>query len=187
MQTFLSYPDFVMSAECLNNKRLGKQRVEAKQILLALTTGKGWIHHPATKMWANYEGSLCAYGIAVCTEWRKRGCNDNLLPYFETMYMGYSLADSLASPFWLGDSAFHKSHRRALLRKGWEDLVYSRYGKDSAKLGYPSKKSLWLPIHFDQIGNAHGVQLCDTWYGKQFDEDMAVPSSDGKLPYVWPV
>ena len=33
MQTFLPYPDFVKSAQCLDYRRLGKQRVEAKQIL----------------------------------------------------------------------------------------------------------------------------------------------------------
>lgn len=33
MQTFLPYPEFIKSAQCLDNKRLGKQRVEAKQIL----------------------------------------------------------------------------------------------------------------------------------------------------------
>lgn len=33
MQTFLPYPDFALSAKVLDNKRLGKQRLEAKQIL----------------------------------------------------------------------------------------------------------------------------------------------------------
>lgn len=33
MQTFLPFPDFARSAKVLDNKRLGKQRIEAKQIL----------------------------------------------------------------------------------------------------------------------------------------------------------
>lgn len=37
MQTFLPYKSFVKSAACLDMRRLGKQRVEAKQILMALT------------------------------------------------------------------------------------------------------------------------------------------------------
>lgn len=37
MQTFLPYPSFIKSAQCLDNKRLGKQRVEAYQILQILT------------------------------------------------------------------------------------------------------------------------------------------------------
>jgi uncharacterized protein (DUF2132 family) len=32
MQTFMPYPSFRKSLDCLDNKRLGKQRVEAKQI-----------------------------------------------------------------------------------------------------------------------------------------------------------
>ena len=33
MQTFLPYPDMIKSAKALDYKRLGKQRVEAKQII----------------------------------------------------------------------------------------------------------------------------------------------------------
>ena len=57
MQTFLPYPDFKKTAKCLDYRRLGKQRVECKQILNALQKRKGgitkggWVNHPATKMW----------------------------------------------------------------------------------------------------------------------------------------
>jgi hypothetical protein len=36
MQTFMPYSDFEKTARCLDNKRLGKQRVEAWQILNTL-------------------------------------------------------------------------------------------------------------------------------------------------------
>ena len=53
MQTFLPYPDFLDSAQCLDYRRLGKQRVEAMQIH-NIVSGKrstgGWINHPAVKM-----------------------------------------------------------------------------------------------------------------------------------------
>lgn len=39
MQTFLPYPNIIQSAQCLDNKRLGKQRVEALQILKAINQG----------------------------------------------------------------------------------------------------------------------------------------------------
>jgi hypothetical protein len=39
MQTFLPYPNFAQSAACLDNKRLGKQRVEVLKILNALAKG----------------------------------------------------------------------------------------------------------------------------------------------------
>ena len=36
MQTFLPYPNFADSLDCLDYRRLGKQRVEAFQIINAL-------------------------------------------------------------------------------------------------------------------------------------------------------
>ena len=61
MQTFLPYADFVKTAKCLDYRRLGKQRVEAFQILNILegkTTKAGWKHHPAVLMWEGYENAL---------------------------------------------------------------------------------------------------------------------------------
>ncbi len=52
MQTFLPYPDFKRSAKVLDYRRLGKQRVEALQILKALQVENyGWRNHPIVKMW----------------------------------------------------------------------------------------------------------------------------------------
>ena len=54
----LPYTDFIKSAKCLDYKRLGKQRVEAKQILnilLGETTKTGWRNHPSVLMWYGYE------------------------------------------------------------------------------------------------------------------------------------
>ena len=84
MQTFLPYADFAQSAAVLDRQRLGKQRVEAKQIYLALTQPDyGWKNHPATKMWQNWETALASYGKVICLEWRRRGYNDSLLPWFQ--------------------------------------------------------------------------------------------------------
>ncbi|MDT5035120.1 MAG: hypothetical protein QOE03_305, partial [Micromonosporaceae bacterium] len=56
VQTFLPYPEFATSARVLDQRRLGKQRVEAIQVLRGLIVpGYGWRHHPAVKMWAGYE------------------------------------------------------------------------------------------------------------------------------------
>jgi hypothetical protein len=47
VQTFLPYPDFAESAQVLDQARLGKQRVEALQVLRAVTLpGYGWQSHP---------------------------------------------------------------------------------------------------------------------------------------------
>lgn len=117
MQTFLPYPDFGLSAYVLDYRRLGKQRVEAYQILrtlLAISTG--WKNHPATNMWRGYEGSLAEYGMIVCSEWIGRGYKDTLKPKFAELYDEYKL-DLHVYPDWLGDEAFHLSHQSNLTRK----------------------------------------------------------------------
>ena len=141
MQTFLPYPSFVDSAACLDRQRLGKQRVECKQLLQALGVQVGgvlppkpssWRNHPAAKMWAGYEYSLSLYGVAVCSEWRGRGYQDSLLPQFVEAGL---LCQDTGAPPWLGDDDFHATHRSNLLHKlpshysqfGWsepDDLEY---------------------------------------------------------------
>jgi len=134
MQTFLPYPSFSESAKCLDNKRLGKQRVECKQIYLALTVPEyGWKNHPAVKMWRGYETSLLEYTMDICEEWIGRGFKDTVLYWAESVYMG-APAWSGFDPFWLGDEAFHASHRSNLLRK---DNHYQQFGwKESFLLPY---------------------------------------------------
>lgn len=52
MQTFLPVANFCESAKYLDKARLGKQRVEAMQILSTLSgASRGWINHPAVRMW----------------------------------------------------------------------------------------------------------------------------------------
>lgn len=113
MQTFLPYPDFRTTAKVLDRQRLGKQRVEVLQLLRALNgQTTGWTNHPAARMWRGYEAALRDYGIAICDEWMTRGyrdtCRDKII----------ALADGdRVDPPWLGDPAFHASHRSNLLRK----------------------------------------------------------------------
>ena len=125
MQTFLPYNNFYQSAKVLDQKRLGKQRVEALQIFNALTGAstkdgreyKGWINHPATKMWEGYEEALLLYKNKMIEEWILRGYNN-------TMEL-VGLPDSIKMPPWLGDDRVHASHRSNLLRKDFN--YYSKY------------------------------------------------------------
>lgn len=116
MQTFLPYPSFIESASVLDNRRLGKQRVETKQILRALRgETRGWVNHPATRMWRGHEGSLCSYGAIVCHYWwDELGYADSLMGYFLRMQMEYN---DISPPDWLGDVDFHLSHQSNLIRK----------------------------------------------------------------------
>lgn len=127
MQTFLPDPDFERSARALDDKRLGKQRVEALQILRALTYPTyGWKHHPAVLMWAGYEEALVAYALAVCREWCARGFADTVRETIgvDAAAVGLTRIRTQAEltaagevPPWLGDDAIHRSHRSSLLRK----------------------------------------------------------------------
>ena len=115
MQTFLPYRDFVPSVETLDDKRLGKQRVEAFQILRAITDSTyGWQHHPAVNMWRGYEEALALYGLATCLTWVRRGNRDNMLTRFFP-YVG--VPGTFSYPEWLGDDEFHRSHQSNLVRK----------------------------------------------------------------------
>lgn len=118
VNTFLPYPDYNESARVLDYKRLGKQRVETKQILRALRKEtKGWRNHTATRMWVGYENQLVRYGIAVCCEWISRGYNDTLLEYFMSLVDEYN--DGPMPP-WFGLPEFHISHQSNLVRKDEE-------------------------------------------------------------------
>src|SRR4051794_10899397 len=62
VQTFLPYADFDASAAVLDDRRLGKQRVETMQVLRALVfpSYRGWKNHPATRMWRGCPGGAFA-------------------------------------------------------------------------------------------------------------------------------
>ena len=133
MNTFLPYPSFHQSARVLDRARLGKQRIECKQILRALRgETRGWANHPAARMWRGYEHALCTYAIAICDEWITRGYKDAQRAWFEQQ-----LRELLRTgdPHWLGEPAFHASHRSNLLRKDPE--WYGQFGwREAATLPY---------------------------------------------------
>lgn len=114
MQTFLPYSGFKKSVRVLDNKRLGKQRVETLQLLKALAIpGYGWRNHPACKMWHGCAPALAEYGLVVCAEWKRRGFRDTC----EEKIQALCPQQPLQYPAWLGNYAFHRSHRSNLLRK----------------------------------------------------------------------
>ena len=125
MQTFLPYDTFEESASVLDYKRLGKQRVEGMQIINAISgvprkdgkPYKGWLSHPCSVMWKPYTNALKHYTNIIILEWVKRGYNNNMQLYE---------FDDLEMPHWIGNEAFHSSHRANLLRKDYE--YYSKFG-----------------------------------------------------------
>jgi hypothetical protein len=116
MQTFLPYASIEESAACLDWRRLGKQRVEAFQILNVLN-GKPsrWANHPAVRMWRGYAPALTYYKNCCIVEWMRRGYRNSMI---------IDVVESYELPNWFGSPDFHASHRSNLLRK---DATY--YGK----------------------------------------------------------
>ena len=127
MQTFLPYPDFKKSLQTLDYRRLGKQRVEAYQIIRAIKYGGGYRNHPAVKMWRGHINALKLYYNLSLDEWIGRGYRNNMLEM--------PIRGKIAYPEWFGRNCFHAAHRSNLLRK---DLVYyGKFGwKESSDLPY---------------------------------------------------
>lgn len=125
MQTFLPYKSFTLSLACLDDKRLGKQRVEALQILNALEPSSinKWKNHPAAKMWWGYEPALRLYKDIAIITWIERGFKNNM----EMTTSEQILRDGcrIVFPPWLTEE-FCAAHRSNLLRKDPE--FYGKYG-----------------------------------------------------------
>jgi hypothetical protein len=121
MQTFLPFPDFQQSAAALDRVRLGKQRVEALQMLRALVIPEyGWQSHPAVRMWMGHVPALTMYGLAMVDEWTARGGEDTTrekIMEFAPQAAHPDYAAKIPMPYWLGNPEFHLSHRSRLLAK----------------------------------------------------------------------
>ena len=143
MQTFVPYESFEDTARVLDDKRLGKQRVETMQILNVLYTGSrgAWSSHPATRMWAGHEGVLLEYQFVICAEWIRRG-------FKHTLTHDAGLVEKFKTrtvpPFWLGHPLVHKSHRQTLKHK--DPIAYALFAEE-AKYEY-----VW-PVNIDYTRN----------------------------------
>jgi len=144
MQTFLPYKSYTESFKILDYKRLGKQRVEAFQVLnvlLGRTTTGGWRNHPVTKMWKGYENALKQYLNECIDEWVSRGYNNTMK--HEVIVGG------IKYPKWLGNDLFHSSHRANLLRK--DKGFYSKFlwTEDSSNpyCWLDTEKNQWYKQH----------------------------------------
>lgn len=122
MQTFITSTDFNETARHLDRQRLGKQRVEAIQIartLLNPEAKKGWVNHPAVKMWRGWEGCLVwEYLPAMIKEWERRGYNGPKCKEHLTELKAM-ISPSREHPSWITEE-FITSHKSNLIRKNSE-------------------------------------------------------------------
>lgn len=141
MQTFLPYSDFEKTSKVLDYRRLGKQRLEARDCLVILTQeklnildnqffyiNKKYKNHPVVKLWKGYEEALKLYINNIIEEWINRGYNNSQIIY-DINY------NNLIYPHWLGNEKFHSSHRAALLCKNYD--WYSQFNwREKPKINY---------------------------------------------------
>ena len=116
--TFLVVGDFILNATLLDPIRLGKQRVEASQIINTIIAinnstnqkvNKGWVNHPIVKAWTPYLNALKYYANCIIKEFSRRGYQNNM-PL-------YDIPKVIVKPWWANWNRLHQSHRAMLFRK----------------------------------------------------------------------
>ena len=152
MQTFvpiasLSYENM---AKYLDNKRLNKQALEGWQIMMTLLEldpqgndrkPKGWVNHPAVRMWSKHEYELYKYVMAMTSEWQSRGFKTTIDIKATNTIMTAREKGKLPmlseKPRWMTKWAdFEKiasSHRVALLNKDYEWYSQFEWPEDKGK------------------------------------------------------
>ncbi len=144
MQTFVPLTSsFEDIAKVLDRQRLNKQALEGWQILMTLLEldpqgnhriPKGWVNHPAVKMWRGHEIALYRYIEAMVDEWKRRGYKSTIGDKARATVLRALELDildgSATNPSWLSDlrtfEEVASSHRLALLNKDYE--WYSQFG-----------------------------------------------------------
>jgi len=146
MQTFYPEITFKDCARVLDNKRLGKQRVECKQILEALSYGPTSTKcYDCDRIYRLYLGSMCPWCFNPHWDWNEqvktpwynhpatqmwKGNINGLARYGQIMceeWISRGFKDSLLPfskryaedtlPFWYGDPEMIMAHRSNLIRK----------------------------------------------------------------------
>lgn len=163
MQTFVpltsSYEEI---ARTLDNRRLNKQALEGWQILMTLLeldpqgnyrAPKGWVNHPAVKMWRGHEMALYQYIDAMVKEWLKRGYKSTIGDKAKATIL-IAVTRGLVSPVgstppkWMVDADLYRkiasSHRTALLNKDYE--WYSQFGWSEDRGSKPDSYEYVWPV-----------------------------------------
>lgn len=152
VNTFIIVPDIEQTAKMLDKQRLGKQRLEAKQLIDILerydqtgTCDGGWSSHPALRSWKGYTNSLKAYFNIIVNEWISRGCQNTMKLYpidtkryrvVKCNFDGKTAHfqgpfDEYCYPFWVSFPPLYMSHQAALCRKNPE--YYSSFLREELK------------------------------------------------------
>ena len=154
-QTYLPYSDFTKTARCLDNKRLCKQIVEAKQVYTANKYGYGKQGNPAPYiMWHGYDDAIAYYIVELYKEWQIRfinGLRGGKLYHScgEFILNENPNLSNLKMPRWITDERIFSSYRSALLYKDFE--WYSQFGwneKPAIPVKIDKRENVTLPYFY---------------------------------------
>lgn len=112
MQVFMPYTNIIESVKCLDNKRLGKQRIEIKYMLEMMYGMWPERKHPVIEMWEDYPRFLHIIYKFTVKEWIIRGCKNTLPTSLE-----FVKTDPIPPP-WLKDYTYQ--YKALLLHKDYE-------------------------------------------------------------------
>lgn len=152
MQTFVPYPNVVLSAASLDSKRLNKQLLEGRQIYQILAENRtkgGWVRHPAVLMWKNYDTGLYSYLAAIRDECNKRGIKwEKNWDAIQTLHdNNWHRGDKVVMPAWWKDERVHLSHRQNLYAKDPVAYYHFRDSAEQPKSHCCDKCNYWWPTH----------------------------------------
>ena len=142
MVTYLPFPSYRKSVECLDDQRLRKQRNDVLQLLIILKWDylrlNIWLAElvlpdpgvvftqiavpcEASILWEGYSNALVAYGLEACNAWRTRGNVDRLYDKIDS----FTEEDIFPEQSWLEQrnlcpkisEELHWDHQQLLLKK----------------------------------------------------------------------
>jgi hypothetical protein len=157
-QIFLPCPNFAQSAQCLDNRRLPKNMVEAMQVYSynVYGTSRQGNPHPY-EMWRGYENILLLYIHAMYQEWQARYADgrrkgslyhksgEDCIKETDKSVLAWRMKHSGTGyvPDWWDNEEIFSAYRAALLYKdyGW----YSKFGWSELPA---------VPVKIDAKGNS---------------------------------
>lgn len=115
VNTFIISDSPRICASLLDYKRLGKQRVEAKQILDTIQNPSGWKNHPVCHLWKDNIDGLKYYINCMIDEWIRRGYKNTMEKYDISFKEEKDIL-----PWFYYNKQIQNSMKAALLRKNPE-------------------------------------------------------------------
>lgn len=120
MITYVTHRGYGATAAALDDRKLGRQRVEAQEIFNTLTLGEELPKDPVYRMWEGYEFALGIYCMMLCMEFTMhRGIADKIFWEVAAALKEMKRSDasfSMEHPPWHDDKDVMRSHRSNLLR-----------------------------------------------------------------------